>query len=171
MSTHKGGLPNPTREKYTHSGAHRRTTPNARETDGAGKGVTLGKVQTPRKDKKQGNNKMAHVPYQHTNKQHQPRTGGGTTTHAQHRTHPQRMKTRTPPPPTRTSIATGEHTRKQRGAHASQASKQAHPAPNAKKTRPTTTTKQLRRNTHTNDPRGGGCLAKAGWCTHPHEEK
>ena len=34
MSTHKGGLPNPTREKYTHSGAHWKTTPNARKTDG-----------------------------------------------------------------------------------------------------------------------------------------
>ena len=74
------------------------------------------------------------------------------------------MKTGTPPPPTRTSIATAEHTRTQRGAHASQASKQAHPAPSAKKTRPTTTNKQLRRNTHTND-------AKAGRCTHPHKEK
>ena len=46
------GLRTPTREKHTHGGTHRTTTPNARETDGAGKGVTLGKVHTPRKEKR-----------------------------------------------------------------------------------------------------------------------
>jgi hypothetical protein len=122
--------------------------------------------------RKKENNKAVHVPYEHTNKQHQPHRERHNHPRTATEPTPQRMKTRTPPPPTRTSIATGEHTRTQRGAHASQASKQAHPAPNAKKkTRPTTTTKQLRRNTHTNDPRGVGCLAKAGRCTHPTRKK
>ena len=127
-------------------------------------------MHTPHQEK-QGNKKSGASPLRAHQETAPAPQGRGTTTHAQHRTHPKRMKTRTPPPPTRTSIAKAEHTRTQRGAHASQASKQAHPAPNTRKTRPTTTTKQLRRNTHTNDPRGGGCLAKAGRCTHPHKEK